>query len=192
MNKIFTKIALFFPLHSLMYWFFFFILGMIVVFLLVFMRDTKAILLKQAKMPLMELYGFDIYQADEMGIQTNAKGVKALRYAEYEVAFDMILSKLNFEKKPYVEYMYGKKVVKKDTIYDFQKGGVYARDDGTSFWSKSGIYDAEKSIFSGQGMFWMSNLDGEVFGVDITYNQKQQTMHAYNIKANIALKDQKQ
>ena len=199
-TRIDTFFSPFLSICSLSYalhWFFGVLLVLIVLFLVAFTKDTQAILLQQSQMPLMEFHNFNIYEVNTSFVQTNVKGKKALRYQEYEVAYDMVMSKIsdkktNDKKQPFIEYMYGEEITKVGDVYSFHKGGVYARDDGQSFWSEKGIYNTQDSIFRGSGKFWLMNLSGEMNGLNIIYNQNLQTMQAESIQAKINLASAKQ
>lgn len=177
-----------------MHWFFALTLAGIFAFIIIFARDTQAILLKQSQMPLVELYDFSIYQATNTGVETHIKGTKALRYAEYEQSFETILRKIqpSLPNAPRItEYIYGQEITRTGNIYTFNKGGVYAKNSGEVFYSKRAKYDAKNEIFTGIGAFWASSVEGSMEGQNIIYNQKLQTTTASSVTARIDLQAQK-
>lgn len=176
------------------HWFFAFIFAGVCLFIITFAKDTQAILLKQAQMPLVELYDFFIYQTTDTGVQVHIQGTKALRYAEYEQSFETLLRKISpkLRNTPrIVEYLYGQEIVRTNDIYTFNKGGVYAKNSGEVFYSKRAKYDLSSEIFTGIGAFWASSVEGSIEGQNIIYNQKLQTTTASNITATIDLQAHK-
>lgn len=161
----------------------------------IFATDTEAILSKRAQMPLMELYDFDIYNATDSLISSRVQGQKALRFAEYEISYETILSIIQESKdtkskaKPLIEYIYGEEIRRVNDMYFFDKGGVYAKESGESFWSKRARYDMPNGIFYGNGDFWATSIEGSSEGQNLTYNQRLQTMKAEAVKARIDLQN---
>ncbi len=161
----------------------------------IFAIDTEAILSKRAQMPLMELYDFDIYNATDSLISSRVQGQKALRFAEYEISYETILSIIQESKdtkskaKPLVEYIYGEEIRRVNDMYFFDKGGVYAKESGESFWSKRARYDMPNGVFYGNGDFLATSIEGSSEGQNLTYNQRLQTMKAEAVKARIDLQN---
>ena len=173
----------------IMHWFFASVLCGIVIFIAVFATDTEAILFKRAQMPLIELYDFDIYNANDTIVSSHAKGLKALRYADYEISYETILSLIQdtTRNNSATEYIYGQEVRRVQNTYFFDIVGIYAKDNGETFWSARASYDITTKIFSGSGRFWIASIEGSAEGKNIIYNQKLQTMNAQDVRAHIDL-----
>lgn len=171
----------------LVHWFFWVLLVAMLVFIKISAKDTQEILKKREQMPIIELEDYQIYDADKDYIKSSLQGQRALRFAEYEVGYETIVSNKSDKKAQSISYIYGEEVRRVDNEYAFNKGGVYAKDSGESFWSERGIYDMKNGIFRGVGRFWAVSLSGDLEGENILYKQKEGTMSAQNVQAKIYL-----
>lgn len=198
--RIFVSARLYMNMAYSVHWFFVATLLGIVCAIVIFATDTRAILLKQAQMPLAELYDFSIYQASDDEVVFHIQGKKALRFSEYEKSYETILQRITPQEKPknsknpsprIIEYIYGQEIVRQDDIYYFNKGGVYAKNSGEAFYTKQGHYDAINGVFTGVGRFWASSVMGNMEGENLIYRQAQQTSDAQNITAKIQLEERK-
>lgn len=200
-TRTFALVRPYFHFAYSVHWFFISTLLGIVLSIVIFATDTQAILLKRSQMPLAELYDFDIYQASDEAVLFHIRGEKALRFSEYEKTYETILRRVapgqNVGKKrqklesPVIEYIYGPEIVRRNDIYHFDKGGVYAKNSGEVFYSKQARYDAVNGVFTGVGRFWASSIMGSMEGENLIYRQAQQTSNAQNITATIQLEERK-
>lgn len=198
--RAFVSVRLSMSLAYSIHWFFAATLLGIVVSIVIFATDTRAILLKQAQMPLAELYDFNIYQASDDEVLFHIQGKKALRFSEYEKSYETILQRVMPQERPQnsknispriIEYIYGQEIVRQDDIYHFNKGGVYAKNSGEVFYTKQGHYDAVNGVFTGVGRFWASSVMGNMEGENLIYRQAEQTSDAQRITAKIQLEERK-
>ena len=187
MLKVFNLVVSYFCVSYLLHWFFWVLLISMLVFIKIQAKDTEEILRQIEQMPMIELYDFSIYDLNNDYIKANLQGQKALRFAEYEVGYESIMSIKSDKKSKDIEYIYGEELRREKDEYIFNKGGVYAKQSGESFWSEKGIYDIKKGIFKGNGEFWAVSLEGSSTGENILYKQKEGIMQAQNVKAKIYL-----
>ena len=185
--RFFNIVVSYFSSSFLIHWFFWGLLIAMFVFIKISATNTQEILRQRAQMPIIELYDYHIYDANKDYTKASLQGQKALRFAEYEISHETIVTTKSDKNAKSIAYIYGEEVRRVGDEYIFDKGGVYAKDSGESFWSKRGIYDLKKGIFRGIGEFWAVSLSGDFEGENIIYKQNEGTMAAEHIKAKIYL-----
>ncbi len=168
------------------------------------MRSQPTSIVSKENVPKIELEGFKAFQMSEEVIDLSIQGKKALQYDDYEIFFDSKISRYELDetqKLPTktsknhakqnllasIESVQSPKAKRQQDLYFFPQGVTYTRNDNSSFWSETGVYDHKEQSFKGKGKFKLISNEGEINGLDIYYSHVLQRIQAQSVQADLLL-----
>lgn len=166
------------------YGFFFALLAFSLSSIVLFTQDNDMHKEIGKEVPNIEMTNFTLYMLNAQYCQAISEGTLAMRFENREELYELFAHQISNNLN---EYIYAPFVLSKNRIYTFTQGADYLRLDGLYFWSKWGVYDYQKRVFSGKEDFILHNDTTKATGENIYYDALAGEVKADTLKADITL-----